>query len=304
MLKLGCLYWSTADKKKLLDLFSQLNFEISPSPRETGSCVFFGPSTIELVDRTESLLGAGGLTSQNQGLVGVGFESEDVVSEYKRMKEHIDLPQPKKAVALDDVKLQWAGYEIPPSATAPVSSWVYMNSNDLMSHWKSLVLPRKHGNGIFGFESLALFVEDVNETVTRFESVMGRKASGIKVQDPDKMEGHRFLAGEGFLDFFKGQPQRKGSILTLKSVDLEVSKAIFKKAGLTPVPCKARDGFSVAAFDNVTIKVVRAAWKRFLPQVSDYFPYSRKMDSFRALGGANSTTLRQGFEAHWNYFSK
>ena len=85
--------------------------------------------------------------------------------------------------------------------------------------------------------------------------------------------------------------------------DLELAQKICKKAGASVYPCQNRDGFIVSPTyaGGPAIRFIRAFWRRYLPLINENFPQGRRTDKFRPLGGANSTTLEEGFDDNWNY---
>ncbi|CAM6005657.1 unnamed protein product [Sphagnum balticum] len=278
----------------------------------------FGPEAIELFDGGESLStlsdreGLDEFLAKGDGIFGIGLESDNIANDYKRLQTLAGkLEKPRKARdAAHDMPL-WVGFSIPSLLTPLLKAWVVMNSPAVLEEQAKEQLPMTHPNTCFGLESVHLIGPDPEAAGMQWGRLVEKHIAGLQWNELGKSSGKRLQSGERFFDILTSKPEllqaaqgRQGVfMLTLKVTDLELARLTAQKAGATPIPCTSRDGFIVPASftGGPALRFVRAYWKRYLPVINSNFPLGRRKDKFRPLGGANTSTLIDGFEDNWKY---
>lgn len=286
MLRLGSLVWSAQDVQQLTSKFEKLGFDISSSPRHPeNQCVYFGPDAIELENQGKD------------GIVELQFDSDDIAQDYKAIQQKgvkLDKPQ----VAMNNNTPLWFGFDLPQEHTTEFKGSVVMDSPEAVVEQSKAILPLKHPNTCFGVESITVASAHPAEFAKSWSALTSRPCSQIAWNEMVKATGYRVLAGSKFIDCLQVQQTQPVFMLTLKVTDLELAKEMCVKAGAKVVPCATRDGFIVPGHPH--IRFVRYAWTRYLPPTQKDFPFYRREDHFRPLGGAYTSTLTKGFEDSWH----
>jgi len=280
--------------------------------------VDFGSEAIEIFSENEKLNtldhvdDLATFLKEGEGIYGVALESDHIAQDYKRLTES-KVPLQKPRVAKDqnqDIPL-WTGFTLPVSTTPLTHGWVVMNSPGVLNAQAKQILPLAHPNTCFGIEAIHLISPDPQVVATQWGALVEKPVSGVQWNDIDVTSGKRIQIGDRFLDCLKetqgllkiSHGRRGPFMLTLKVVDLELARGLAQKAGANPKPCTSRDGFYIdSSFTGgCALRFVRTFWKRYLPMVSSNYPLGRRVDKFRPLGGANTSTLTDGFEDNWKY---
>jgi hypothetical protein len=322
MLRFESVFWATKNKSELIKKLSALGFSVGPSQRDPlTQCIYFGPETIEIFSQEDSLStlnevhGVEEFLSKGDGIFGIGLESNHITNDYRRIQKLAGtLGKPRQGKDIQgktEAVPLWTGFTLPEKLTPLVKAWAVMNSNDVLRKQGRDILPATHTNSAFGIEAIHLTAQKGNEAALAWGSLVQKHVSGLKWNELEKSEGHRLQVGERFFDVIDSKPSlaqsahsREGVfMLTIKVRDLEGMTEMAKKAGATPLPCSNRDGFLVASefTGGPTLRFVRSAWKKYMPVLTENYPYGRRTDHFRPLGGADSTTLIAGFEDNWKY---
>lgn len=320
MLRFESVFWATRNSIELQKKFTQLGFNVQTSIRDPHTkAVYFGPEAIEIFSGDQELatlktLGeVDSFLDQGDGIYGIGLESDNIVSDYKRLALNHTLEKPRKAIDTESKNSVWAGFSLPREATEFANAWIFMNAPQVLKGQAQQILPLKHPNTCFGVESIHIAVQDPDNASKKWAQILSKNPAGLNWNELAKTSGKRFQLGERFFDLLKPVPNSALSqaannrdgvfMLTLKVVDLVAMKDYCLAAGLTVTPCQTRDGFVVPSsfLGGPALRFVRAFWKRYVPTINDFYPYGRRPDSFRPLGGANSTTLSDDFSDNWKY---
>ncbi len=307
MLDLESVYWASEDKEKLIKTFSGLGFQVTSSMRANYcQSIFFGPESIEIFSNKEKPELAGEKKQVDSGVVAIGFESDHIASDYRRIKNLAnDIQKPYRGKGGSDNIPLWTGFNLPSNVAPAISGSVVMNSPQCFEKLAKEQLPVAHGNTCFGIEGVHLFCADPQDAANQWARVLSRNPAGLKWNELAKTSGKRFQVGHHFFDVLatKSGSQDGVFMLTLKVADLEKAKSMSLAAGAEVLPCENRDGFIISPnfTGGIALRMVRTYWKRYLPPITKNFPYGRRTDHFRPLGGANSTTLNEGFDDNWKY---
>lgn len=289
MLKLNSLFWSHSDIASLSQKFQKLGFNISQSRRyPENQSIFFGPESIELSN------------DGDEGINKFEFASDDVANDYKLfLSEKVKLEKPKMAHPPGEKTPVWFGFNLPSDLT-PFKSWVVMDSPDVLKKKEAEILPLKHPNTVFGYESVTCATPNPQEFAEKWGKALKKPVSKLTWNEIHQAEGARVVAGEKFIDAITVDGMSEGIfMLTFKVVDLELCKDLCIKAGAKILNCKSRDGFIVPGTPN--IRFVRSFWRQYLPLTKLNFPFYRREDDFRSLGGVYTSTLEDGFQDNWKY---
>ena len=320
MLRFESVFWATQNKEQLAQKLAALGFKVQPSVRDPHSlAIYFGPETIEIFSKNEELTslsdrsGLEGFMDHGEGIYGIGLESDNIADDYRRMMKKGQLEKPRRAKdAKDNIPL-WTGFSIPSALTPLVRAWVVMNSPTALQAQAKDMCPHTHANTCFGLESIQLVSGNPEEDCAKWGELVERQSAGLQWNEMAKTSGRRLQSGERFFDVLKNVPSspiaqaaggRNGVfMLTLKVTDLEMAKAKCEAAGMKTTRCTSRDGFVVPSeyTGGPALRFVRAYWKRYLPVINATYPFGRRTDQFRPLGGAYSTTLEEGFADNWKY---
>lgn len=295
MLKLNSLFWATNNVSGLCDKLQKIGFEVTDSHRyPENKAVYFGPDSFEIMKASEKT---------GQGIIGLEFESDDISNEYKAyQKTQTGLNKPM--IAKNETGVAWYGFYLPENATPGFETWVVMTEPSEMKKFDNQMLPLKHQNSAFGFEAVSFSTDKSDEVAKKWGKTLLKPTSGIAWSEIKKTSGHRVLAGDKFIDAVDFGANHNGAfMLTVRVVDLELAKETCIKAGVKILDCSSRDGFIIepSYFDGLYVRFVRHYWKRYLPLVKSNFPYYRREDKFRPLGGAYTSTLETGFEDDWTF---
>jgi hypothetical protein len=311
MLRFESVFWASKNTSELTKRLESLGLNCTPSSREPNvKAVDFGSEAIEIFPENEKL--ATLEKHEGVGVIGAGLESDHISDDYKRLKSlNIALEKPRRAKDTDSDLPLWTGFSLPPSATPLTNAWIVMNSPTVLAVQSKSTLPLTHPNTCFGIEGLHLITSDPIAAATKWGSLMEKPVSGIQWNEISQTSGKRIQIGERFLDFLTETPalldeasKHQGAfMLTLKVVDLELARALAQKAGANPKPCTSRDGFYIESnfTGSCALRFVRAYWKKYIPAINSNYPFGRRVDKFRPLGGADSSTLQDGFEDNWKY---
>ncbi|MBK9293953.1 MAG: hypothetical protein IPM57_05835 [Oligoflexia bacterium] len=295
MLKLNSLFWATNNVSELCSKLEKVGFNITDSHRyPKNKAVYFGPDSFEIMQASEKT---------GQGIIGLEFESDDIANEYKAFEKkfsHLNKPM----IAETEKGVAWYGFYLTSEATPGFESWIVMTSPDEMKRFDNEILPRKHSNSAFGFEAVSFSTNKVEEVSKKWALTLSKSQSKLSWNEIKDAQAYRVLVGDKFIDAVEFDQARNGAfMLTVRTVDLELAKSICLKNNIKISPCDNRDGFIIAPsyFDGLYVRIIRHNWKRYLPLVKSNFPYYRREDKFRPLGGAYTSTLEQGFKDDWSY---
>jgi hypothetical protein len=321
MLQFESVFWVTKNKEALLKKFQTLGFNSGPSTRDPKSqAVYFGPEAIEIASSQDGLVtlsdqdALASFTQKGDGIFGIGLYSDDIVSDYRRARDlGKDIEKPRRATdSQKDIPI-WTGFNLPSEVTPSLRAWVVMNSKQVLEQQSRETLPVTHPNTCFGIEAVHMVCEDPEAYAISYGKLFQKQSARLQWNDLGKTQGKRFQTGFRFFDILMGVPgnpmmaatgNRDGVfMLTLRVADLEKAKEMAVAAGANVVPCNSRDGFIIPSefTGGPSLRMVRTYWKRFLPVINDNYPYGRRTDEFRPLGGAYSSTLEDGFEDNWKY---
>lgn len=315
MLRFESVFWASQNKKGVAEKLKVLGFNVEPSAREPHALsVDFGPESLELSSPDEKLVTLHTDSGLPEGIWGLGLESDDLAMDYKRLlAQHKNLEKLRRAKDTEKEEPLWFGFNVPPDATPGLRAWVFMNSPFLVNQQALQILPHVHPNTCFGVESVALLVNNPEAFMSKWSEVTEKKAAGLHWNEMGKTTGCRIQAGNKFLDALQLSPKlplsaatggREGvAMLTLKVTDLEAAKHNCQSAGAKVSSCTSRDGFIVdSSFTGgPALRFVRSFWVRYLPPNNKNFPFNRREDQFRPLGGSYTSTLESGFEDNWKY---
>jgi hypothetical protein len=320
MLRFESVFWAANDRAQLSKRLETLGFEISASVRDSHtSAIYFGPEAIEIFSKNDTLStladqkGLKEFASQGEGIFGLGLESDDIADDYRKLSTVGQLDKPRLAKEADKGIPLWTGFSLPQTMTPTLRAWVVMNSPQVLHQQAKDVLPVQHPNTCFGIEAVHMVSQAPESAAESWGKIMARQSAGLHWNELARTTGRRIQAGDQFLDFITVQPStslaqathdREGVfMLTLRVTDLELAKNLMKAQGVKPLPCANRDGFIVSGeyTGGPALRFVRSYWKRYLPLINDTYPFGRRTDYWRPLGGAYSSTLEQGYVDDYNH---
>jgi hypothetical protein len=316
MLKFESVFWASKDPSTLIKKLSALGFTMQASKRDSHcQSVYFGPESIEVFGAADSLVlgdtsSVSSFLGQGDGVYGIGLESRHIGEDYHRLKKNMKLGEPRAAKDENSGIPLWYGFSLPD--ISGLKAWVVTNSPKELQWQGQETLPLRHPNSCFGIEGIHFVSRNPKEAIHSVAKIVDRQDAGFQFNEFVKADGHRVQAGDRFMDAIHlnndavgemTRGQERIYMVTLRVADLELAKSMAIKAGAKVIPCQTRDGFIISHefTGGPAIRLVRHFWKRYLPEVSEFYPLGRRTDKFRPLGGANSTSLKKGFEDDWSF---